>query len=147
MIDVLDFVFLFFYVVVEWGPVVRGSQVGAVCVFLFSCTFPGCRVSVSMGPAHLQVLLVDFHLARWESLFFSSSQHSSSVLVRCFLPHFLQTCNSLYFFLRPSRFFFFFSSGFFLASFFLLLMRDSICFIASVVLLMRVSICCVCFSV
>jgi len=33
MIDLLAFIFLFFYVFVEWGPVVRGCQVGAVCVY------------------------------------------------------------------------------------------------------------------
>ena len=114
---------------------------------LFRCTFPGCHFSVSMDPAHLQVLLVDFQLEGRESLFFSSSQHSSSALAGCFLPQFLQAGASFNFFLRSSHFFFVSSSDFFSGSFFSLLMRDNICFIASVVLLMRVSICCVCFSV
>ena len=39
MIDVLDFVLLFFYVVVEWGPVVCGSQEGAVCVYFIQLHF------------------------------------------------------------------------------------------------------------
>ena len=33
MIDLLAFIFLFFYVFVEWGPAVCGCQVGAVRVF------------------------------------------------------------------------------------------------------------------
>ena len=108
---------------------------------------PGCHVSVSMGPAHLQVLFADFQLAGREFLFFSSSQHSSSFLVGCLFPQFLQTGVSFYLCFLSSRFFFFSSSDCFPGSFFSFLMRGIISFIASVVLLIRVSICCVCFLV
>lgn len=100
-----------------------------------------------MGPAHLQVLFVDVQLEGRESLFFSNSQHSSSFLVGCFFPQFLQIGASLYRFLRSSRFFFFSSSDCFPDSFFSFFTSDIISFIASVVLLISVSICCVCFSV
>ncbi len=100
-----------------------------------------------MGPTRLQMLFVDFQLAGRESLFFSSSQHLSSFLVGCFFPQFLHTGALLYFCFCSSRFFFFSSFDCFPGSFLLFLMRDIISFIASVVLLMSASICCVCFSV
>jgi hypothetical protein len=100
-----------------------------------------------MGPAHLQVLFADFQLAGREFLFFSSSQHSSSFLVGCFFPQFLQIGASLYLCFLSSRFFFFSSFDCFPDSFVSFLMSDIISFIASVVLFIRVSICRVCFSV
>jgi hypothetical protein len=137
----------FFYVIVEWGPVVRGSQVGAVCVYFIQLYFSWLPRLCFYGPCSPSGAFVDFQFEGQESLFFSSSQHSSSALAGCFLPQFLQTGASLNFFLCSSHFFLFSLSDCFPGSFFLLLMRDNICFIVSVVLLMRVSICCMCFSV
>jgi hypothetical protein len=50
MIDVLDFIFLFFYVIVEWGPVVRSSQVGAVCVYFIQVHFSWLPLLCFYGP-------------------------------------------------------------------------------------------------
>ena len=119
----------------------------SVLILLF--TTPGCHVSDTLVPAHLQVLFADFQFDGRESLFFSSSQQSSSALVGCFFPQCLQIGASLYF-LRFSSLFFFLSSSLNLVELFVLLLslsRSIISFMVSVVLLIRVSICLVCASV
>jgi hypothetical protein len=121
---------------------------GIRSLILFDITCPGFHVSdTSMGPPHLQVFFADLQLDGWESLFFSSSQHLSSALARCFFPQCLQMGALLYHLHLSSRFIFFSSFNWLLGAFCSFLMRDIISFMASVVLLMNVSIWHVWFSV
>ncbi len=112
---------------------------------LFVNTFPGCHVSVSIvGPAHLQVLLVDFQVLGRDDLFASSSQHLSSFLDGCFFPQCLQIGALLYFLHFSLRFFcfsVFVASSEFAGVLFLFLRISIISFIALVVLFMSASIC------
>ena len=110
-------------------------------IFILSRTFPGCQFSFSIkDPVHLQVLLDDLQLDGWEDALASSSQHSLLGLDGCFLLQCLQTGAFLYIFCRSFRVFFsslFAFAGLFIAVF----IRIIISFIASVVDLMRISIC------
>jgi hypothetical protein len=121
-----------------------------VCsVLILRFITPGCHVSATSVPAHLQVLFADFQFDGHDSLFFSNSQQSSSAFVGCFSPQCLQIGASLYFFHFSSLFFFFSSSvslvG--LVGFLLSLISNIISFMVLVVLLINVSICLVCASV
>jgi hypothetical protein len=118
---------------------------------LFVNTFPGCHISVSIvGPAHLQVLLVDFQVLRQDNLFASGSQPSSSFFNGCFFPQCLQI-GALLYFLHFSLCFCCFTVSVALSKFagvLLLFSRISIIsFIALVVHFMRASICQVWFLV
>ena len=83
---------------------VSTRYVCSLLILLF--TTPGCHVSDSSVPAHLQVFFADFQFDGRESLFFSSSQHSSSAFVGCLFPQCLQIGASLYFFRFSSLFLF-----------------------------------------
>ncbi len=94
-----------------------------------------------MDLAHLQVLLVSFHIDGWETLFFSSSQHSPLAFEWCCFPQFCKlVCCCTFFDFLPSFILLLIHFLLELVGFLFSLMRSIISFIALVVLLTNVSI-------
>ena len=132
----------------ELGPVVRGCQVRVICFYFIQCHFPWLPHLWFYGPRAPRGRALRGLPVGWVGVFIFLKL--PTLVLRfgwVFLSAVFANRCAIVLFALPSCFFFFLSFDWLLGSFFSFLMRDITSFIALVVLLMRVSICCMCFSV